>query len=68
MATVPETTDDRNQPIIKKVIEVVQNAASSKKTRERVLVAIAASFAALAPLPYGPVAAGLLVLAATEGR
>ena len=68
MATVPETTEDRNQPVIKQVIQVVQNAASSKKNRERVLIAVAASFAALAPLPYGPVAVGLLVLATADGR
>lgn len=68
MATTPENIEDREQPIYRKVIEVAENVFTNKTSRERWLYAFAAAFGSMAPLPFGPVAAGLVALAAFERR
>lgn len=68
MATNPETIDDRNHPVIRRVVKAVTETAGSRKFRERAFISVAAALAALAPIPYGPLAVFLLVLAAAEGR
>jgi len=68
MATNPETTDDREQPIFRKVIQTVRETVSSRNWRHKYFLAIAAALGSLAPSPLGPIVAWLLVLAAAEGR
>lgn len=68
MATVPETTDDRNHPVIRKAAQAIQTAVTSRRNREKVFLSAAAAMACLAPSPFGSAAAALLVLAAAEGR
>jgi len=68
MATNPETTEDREQPIIRRVIQTVRDTVSSRSWRHKYLLAAAAALGCLAPAPLGPIVALLLVLAAAEGR
>ena len=68
MATNPEATEDRNQPIYRRAIQAVQNTVSSRTWKNKVFLAVAAALGCLAPLPFGPVVVLLLVLVAAEGR
>ena len=68
MATTPETIEDREQPIDRKVINVAENSITQKTSRERWLYALAAAFGSLAPAPFGAFAAALIALAAFERR
>ena len=68
MATTPESIEDREQPIYRKVIDVAENIITQKTSRERWLYALAAAFGSLAPAPFGAFAAACIALAAFERR
>ena len=68
MATNPENTEDREQPLIRRVVEVLSSPTTNRKSRERVVFPLAAAFASLAPEPIGPIAAALIVFAVLDSR
>lgn len=68
MATNPETIEDREQPVFRRVIQTVRDAAASRSSKHKLFLALAAAFGVLAPVPFGPAVALLLVLAAAESR
>lgn len=68
MATNPETIEDREQPFIKRVVEVMTSPATSKRSRERIAMPAAAALAALAPMPAGALAVALIVFVALDSR
>lgn len=68
MATNPENTEDREQPFIRRVVEVLSSPTTSKKSRERIVFPLATAFASLAPDPVGAVAAALIVFAVLDSR
>ena len=68
MATNPETIEDREQPVYRRVIQSVRDTAGSRSTRQKFFLAVAAALGSLAPVPFGPAVALLLVLAAAESR
>lgn len=68
MATNPETIEDREQPIIRRAVQAVRTSVESRTNRLKFFLAAAAACSCLAPTPFGPAAAFLLVLAAAESR
>lgn len=68
MATNPEGTDDREQPFIRRVVDVLTSPATSKKSRDRIVLPLAAAFGSLAPDLVGPLTAALIVYAALDSR
>jgi hypothetical protein len=68
LATNPEGTEDREQTFVRRVVEVLTSPATSKKSRDRIVLPLAAAFGSLAPDPIGALTAALIVYAALDSR
>ena len=68
MATNPEGTEDREQTFVRRVVEVLASPATSRKSRERIVLPLSAAFASLAPDPIGAIAAALMVYGVLDSR
>lgn len=68
MATNPEGTEDREQPFVRRVVEVLTSPATSKKSRERVVFPLAVALTSLGPDVVGAIATGLIVFAILDSR
>lgn len=67
MATTPE--EIQHQPTrAARIIDAVVTPVTDSGSRNRVMLAIVAALAALAPLPYGPIAAGILTYVAQDKK
>ena len=66
MATNPETTNEQDQPFVRRVVASITGTAGSKRGRVRVSLPLAAALAALAPEPFNAISAALLAFVALE--
>ena len=68
MATNPEGIEDREQPFVRRVVEVLTSPATSKKSRERIVFPLAVALTSLGPDVIGAIATGLIVFAILDSR
>lgn len=68
MATNPEGIEDREQPFVRRVVEVLTSPTTSKKSRERIVLPLAVALTSLGPDVVGAIATGLIVFAILDSR
>lgn len=67
MATTP--IEDEPQPTVtRRVAQAITTPLVERNSRQAALLALAAAAAATAPVPLGPIAAGIIVIVASERR
>lgn len=66
MATQP---NEENEQIVPQTIrQIITSPVATQHARGSLLYGAAAAFAAFAPLPFGPLAAGLIAILAAERK